>query len=57
MRDTTKPVISPTTTIKVNATSPSGAIVDYAPPTATDIIDGIDPVICTPAPGSTFPIG
>ncbi len=57
VRDTTKPVISPTSNVKANATGPSGAIVNYPLPTATDIVDVTVPVICTPAPGATFPIG
>ena len=57
VRDTTKPVISPTGNVKANATGPAGAIVNYPLPTATDIVDVTVPVICTPAPGSTFPIG
>ncbi len=45
--------------ITVNATSPSGAVVTYAMPTAVDE-PGDNPaptVSCTPASGSTFPIG
>jgi uncharacterized delta-60 repeat protein len=57
VRDTTKPVISPTGNVAVNATGPAGTIVNYALPTATDIVDGTVPVICTPAPGQTFAIG
>jgi HYR domain-containing protein/FIMAH domain-containing protein len=45
--------------ITVNATSPSGAVVTYAMPTAVDEPGDNPPptVSCTPAPGSTFPIG
>jgi putative cell wall-binding protein len=39
------------------ATGPSGAIVTFTPPTATDDIDGPVPVECTPASGSTFALG
>jgi hypothetical protein len=45
--------------ITTNATSPSGAVVTYASPTAVDEA-GDSPVAtvgCTPASGSTFPIG
>jgi len=45
--------------ITVNATSPQGASVTFRPPTATDE-NGDTPgptVTCTPASGSTFPIG
>ena len=39
------------------ATGPLGAVVNYAPATATDIVDGPVPVVCTPPPGFQFPIG
>jgi len=39
------------------ATSTSGARVTYTKPTATDAVDGARPVTCTPASGSTFPVG
>jgi hypothetical protein len=43
--------------ITVNATGPSGAIVDYVTPTGSDE-DGSDvPVTCSPSSGSVFPIG
>ena len=43
--------------ITVNATGPSGAVVTYATPTGDDE-DGQPVVVtCTPASGSTFPIG
>jgi|GEM_PF-1877856 hypothetical protein len=35
----------------------TSATVTYTTPTATDNVDGIDPVSCTPASGSTFAIG
>ena len=38
-------------------TSPAGAAVTYAQPTATDIVDGAVAVVCAPASGSTFSIG
>jgi hypothetical protein len=41
----------------LDATSPLGIVVNYQPPTATDQIDGSVPVTCTPASGSTFPVG
>jgi glycine rich protein/HYR domain-containing protein len=40
----------------VPATSSAGAIVDYTA-TATDDVDGADPVSCTPPSGTYFPIG
>jgi hypothetical protein len=42
--------------LSVNATGPAGATVNYALPTATDLVDVTDRVTCTPAPGSTFAI-
>ncbi|MDD5569067.1 MAG: DUF5011 domain-containing protein, partial [Candidatus Pacebacteria bacterium] len=41
----------------VEATSASGATVEYIAPTANDAIDGLVTVTCVPASGSTFPIG
>jgi hypothetical protein len=38
------------------ATSASGAVVTFVPPTASDF-SGPVPVVCAPAAGSTFPIG
>lgn len=56
--DKTPPVISGIpATIEKEATSASGAEVTYTNPSATDIVDGTVPVICTPASGSTFAIG
>jgi len=40
----------------VGATGASGDVVTYAV-TATDAIDGTDPVTCAPASGATFPVG
>ena len=40
----------------LTATSAAGAVAAYTTPTATDVKDGTDPVTCTPASGSTFPI-
>src|SRR4029079_11250996 len=41
-------------TIVAYATGTSGACVNYTKPTATDAVDGVRPVTCTPASGSTF---
>jgi len=41
----------------VDATSPSGAVVNYSLPTAVDEDATAPTVTCRPAPGSTFPIG
>ena len=40
----------------MQATGPGGAVVTYSA-SATDIVDGSVPVDCTPASGSTFPLG
>jgi hypothetical protein len=41
----------------VDATSPSGAVVSYTPPTVVDADSPLPAVSCTPASGSTFAIG
>ena len=43
--------------ITTNATGPTGAVVHYTPPTATDELGETPPVVCVPASGSTFAIG
>lgn len=56
--DTIPPVISGSpANSSATATSLSGAAVTFANPTATDNVDGTDPVTCSPASGSTFAIG
>jgi hypothetical protein len=56
--DTTPPAIAGVPAdVTVAASSASGAVVTYASPTATDLVDGTRPVTCTPASGSTFPVG
>jgi hypothetical protein len=55
--DTTPPVFTNVpSTIVAYATSTSGAKVTYTNPTATDAVDGVRPVTCTPASGSTFKV-
>jgi hypothetical protein len=49
-------VITVPANITTTATSASGAVVTYTA-TATDLVDGTDPVACTPASGATFPLG
>lgn len=56
VQDTTPPALSLPADISVVATRASGAAVTFAA-TATDLVDGTDPVPCLPASGSTFPIG
>ncbi len=54
--DTTPPRLSLPDRIAVEATGPSGAEADFTT-FASDIVDGSDPVSCSPPSGSTFPIG
>jgi hypothetical protein len=56
VRDTTPPVLSLPANIIAEGTSPAGAAVTFTA-TATDIVDGTDPVLCDQASGSTFPLG
>ncbi len=56
VRDTTAPVVTVPANITQEASSSSGNVVNFAA-TASDIVDGIRPVICTPASGSTFALG
>jgi hypothetical protein len=56
--DTTGPEFSNVPgTIIVQANGPSGSLVNYTPPTASDAIDGPAVVACAPASGSLFPLG
>lgn len=54
--DTTPPVVSVPGPITVDPTSQVGAVVTFSV-TATDPDDAAGPVTCSPASGSTFPIG
>ena len=54
--DTTPPTLILPSDITAAATSGAGASVTFTA-TATDLVDGVDTVTCTPASGSTFPIG
>ncbi|MES2392081.1 MAG: Ig-like domain repeat protein, partial [Acidobacteriota bacterium] len=56
VRDTTPPVLNLSGNFAAEATSPSGAQVSFGG-TATDIVDGTDPVTCTPASPATLPQG
>ena len=55
--DTTPPVVTPPPNQVAEATSASGAVVNYPAATATDDVDGTLTATCTPASGSTFPLG
>jgi hypothetical protein len=56
--DTMKPIIVGTPgDITREAIGPAGASASWTPPTASDLVDGTDPVVCAPASGSTFPLG
>jgi hypothetical protein len=55
---TTPPTISGTPSNSTSsATSPAGAAVTYATPTATDALGETDAVSCSPTSGSTFALG
>jgi hypothetical protein len=54
--DATPPVVTVPTGVVSNATGPAGAVVSFVT-SATDEVDGPVPVTCSPASGSTFPIG
>ncbi|MCA1820777.1 MAG: HYR domain-containing protein [Pseudonocardia sp.] len=54
--DTTPPAYAPTQNVTV-AGPPSGTAVNYDAPLATDSVDGVVPVSCSPAAGSIFPQG
>ncbi len=54
--DTTAPVLSLPANITLQAASNAGTVATYSA-SATDAVDGTVPVSCTPASGSTFPLG
>ena len=54
--DAMPPVITSSGDVTVAATSDKGAVAKFTA-TAKDKIDGERPVACTPASGSTFPVG
>ena len=55
--DTIPPVVATHADISVEATGPSGAVVTFTPPTASDDDPPSPVVTCAPASGSLFPIG
>jgi hypothetical protein len=56
VRDTTPPTLTLPAALVIEATSPAGALATFHP-TASDLVSGSETVICTPASGSTFPLG
>jgi myo-inositol-hexaphosphate 3-phosphohydrolase len=54
--DATLPILDIPDDVIVEATGPTGAVVTFEV-TALDAVDGVVPVDCAPASGSTFPIG
>ncbi len=57
LADATPPVVITPEDVVVEATGPDGADVVYSGESATDETDGPVPVVCSPASGTTFPIG
>jgi mannose-6-phosphate isomerase-like protein (cupin superfamily) len=54
--DTTKPTLTLPANITTSATSFAGAAVAFTA-SALDLVDGVRPIVCSPASGSTFAIG
>jgi HYR domain len=57
VNDTDLALINVPANITVDATSPQGAVVTYTTPTVVDEDSPLPTATCTPASGSTFPIG
>jgi hypothetical protein len=57
VQDTTAPIITPPAIDPVEGNTLGGAFVTFAPPTATDIVDGSTPVTCNKSSGDFFPLG
>lgn len=56
--DTTAPTLSGLpASISLTTTSPSGALLSYTAPSATDVVDPAPVVACLPAAGATVPVG
>lgn len=55
--DTTPPVLASHSDLSAEQASPSGTVVDYDLPSATDAVDPAPTVSCDPAPGSLFAPG
>ena len=52
--DTTPPVLAPHSDVSAEQASPSGTVVEYDLPSATDAVDPAPTVGCNPVPGSLF---
>ena len=57
VQDTTPPVVTVPANITTSTDNPGGKAVTYGDATATDIVDGSLTPTCSPASGSTFPVG
>jgi hypothetical protein len=57
VRDTTPPTVTPPANVSTSTADPGGKAVTYGDATATDIVDGPLTPTCSPASGSTFPVG
>jgi hypothetical protein len=58
VEDTTSPTLDAHADVSATATSSSGAVVNYANPTASDLVDGNNVAVnCSPSSGDTFPLG
>ncbi|MFN3647934.1 MAG: HYR domain-containing protein [Armatimonadota bacterium] len=55
--DGTRPVITKPDDIVTEATSPAGAVVSFAVPTALDAVAGVIPVMNAPESGATYGLG
>ena len=55
--DISAPVIETHSNVLAEATSMSGAVVNYTAPNTNDNVDGVSPAVCSPASGSTFVLG
>ncbi len=56
VQDTTPPALTLPANQTLEATGPAGATAVFSA-SATDLVDGPRPVVCSPASGSTFPLG
>jgi hypothetical protein len=57
VQDTTPPAVTTPSNITAEAVNASGAVVAYSGQSAFDVVDGPLAATCTPASGSTFPLG